>query len=318
MSADDQLTRGFTQALLERIGHPFIGSFFFTFILTNYDILIELFVNIQDPLAVFFFKDSLYSDSLYRIGLPAGMMLVFPIFIQNLSDIVYTYFKEKTNTYIENRKEKEKLEIHLNNIKNLQRKLEKQIDLNNQITKQSISIIEILLNLLKSHEKKPYLQILESNELLEQDELVSFLTKESKITFFNKNLTFVGRVYYKINDYIYIVECFDDELLKKYLKIKLKEKIEPLPWSTTYVEVERKGEFNLREENSRSIRLICAKHPIQTEFKIEINSINNREIKENPNFYLENILKRKTPKPIVYKNRWHYFKTFIFGKEDEE
>lgn len=318
MSAEDQATRGFTQIILDRIGHPFIGSFIFTFVITNYDILIDLFVNIRDPDAVLIFNSFLYSEWKTRLGVPFGMMLAFPILIQNGSDIVYTYFKEKTNTYIENRKEKEKLEIHLNKIENLKNQLYNQKDLNNQIVKQTCDIIQTTLNLVKNRDNIFHLQVFESNEVLEKGDFVSYLIDLGKIVFYDKNIMFLGRVFYKINDTLYIIECLDSGKLKELLKEMLNEKINSLPYHETFIKVNRKGDFELLERNNFTNHVIASKLKNHHDYKILNEGKSNNEILKESRMYLEVLLKRKTPKNFVYKNRWYYFKALICGKESEE
>ncbi|EMY69875.1 hypothetical protein [Leptospira vanthielii] len=206
MSPEDQATKGFTQMILDRIGHPFIGSFIFTFVVTNYDILIDLFVNIRDPLSVLIFNSFLYGEWKVRIVLPVTMMFAFPLLIQHLGDVIYNFSKEFFNQKIANIKEGQKNKIHKLRIPALLESIETHRKVNEFISEKSSALLSYLL---KNHgilkESSRYI-LIENKNGLNENEFVSYYKEFDLVIPFNNKHPILGRVLKKFPFDFYVVE----------------------------------------------------------------------------------------------------------------
>lgn len=195
MSLGKDIIDGVSNMVKDRIGHPFLGSFIFTFLSINYDILIDLANNIEDPLAVLFFKEVLNKEWCYRVGLPLLVMLTFPLFVQNIGNFVFAFFKNYTNRKIEDIKEGQENKIHKINAKNYQLKYENTIHSVNHTTDKSMQIISFILDeLAKGLPQQEYYSIFRGEEKLNVGQYVSFVEIQNKIIPFTVGEMFLGVV----------------------------------------------------------------------------------------------------------------------------
>ncbi|TGN09419.1 hypothetical protein [Leptospira bandrabouensis] len=224
MSAFKEVSDTFINIMKDKIGHPFMGSFMFTFIGINYDILIDLVVNIQDPFAVTFFKDSLCNEVWSRVSFPIGMMFIFPLLIQNGLNFIYIWCKVYTENKIENMKESENNKNHKESAKNYKLKYEMSLNkVHNIIDKSMLISNTILSNLGKSSGLNETFSVFESDEKLNEGQYVSFQEFQNKIIPFVNSAIFLGKVSVKINDYLYVVKIIHHQQLQKHLGDLIKD-----------------------------------------------------------------------------------------------
>ncbi|PJZ98849.1 hypothetical protein CH369_17955 [Leptospira levettii] len=317
MSIGKEIIDGVSNIVKDRVGHPFLGSFIFTFLTINYDILIDLAVNIQDPLAVLIFKSFLYGEMSLRLGVPALMMISFPLFIQNGSDIVYNYFKEKTNKRIENRKEKERREILVNKIDFVNSQLYDLREDNKARFEKTTKVFDSLLKLVKGYAKIHYLSIFESEIVLVKGEFVSLLADETKITFYDKKLMFLGRVFEKINDQLYIIEVMDNNVLKEFLRINLDSSVYEGGFPKTFVEVKRNGEFEFYHQNIGSNQIIASSNFRSNVYSVEFTQSPHTDLLNSPHLFWDKLLSQGKFKKKPRKGRIYYLKAFFQGSEPD-
>ncbi|TGL04073.1 hypothetical protein EHQ43_11755 [Leptospira bouyouniensis] len=216
MSAIKEASDTFINIMKDKIGHPFMGSFIFTFFCLNYDILIDLIVNIQDPYAVLFFKSFLYGEWYYRLFIPFVMMFAFPLWIHNRLNYWFSYFKQKTDGDIKNMKEKEKSEIYKYKANKFEKLYLDSVGKNDKSIEKSIAINSFLLNELNRYLRIENLRIMESEERLNEYEFVSYLEDRKKIIPFNRFQVFIGRIGLRITDNLYLVECIPEHKVYSY------------------------------------------------------------------------------------------------------
>ncbi|MBM9588968.1 hypothetical protein JWG41_00810 [Leptospira sp. 201903075] len=210
MSAFKEVSDTFINIMKKKIGHPFMGSFMFTFIGINYDILIDLAINIQDTFAVIIFKSFLYGEWYYRLLIPFVMMFAFPLWIHNRLNFWFSYFREKTDGDIENMKEKEQNEVYKYKANKYQKLFLDSRDENKKSIDKSVLINAFLVNELTKHLKLENVRIMESEEKLNDQEYVSYLEDRKKIIPYNRFQIFIGRISLRIADNLYLVECIPE------------------------------------------------------------------------------------------------------------
>ncbi|MCW7503907.1 hypothetical protein [Leptospira paudalimensis] len=296
MSVTKDIIDGFSNIVKDKIGHPFLGSFIFTFLTVNYDLLIDLANNIEDPLAVMIFKNDLCGEW-HRLTLPILALIFFPTLIKNGLDITYTYFREKTNTIIENRKESERKEIHLNKIDKLEESLGYSNQLKEDIINNSAQIITTSLNLLKNKSNIQYLHLFESTENLSNNDFVSLVKNINKIQSYNRRSTFVGRVHYKVNNRFYIVECFTNDMLNNFI-FNLKE-ISEQKKSRVYISVNG-SEFEFTDSDTGSSHIMAYKDLNTSKIKTLFSDDGIGDILNNQEPYIKNLFSITYPIKVVF------------------
>lgn len=227
MSVTKDIIDGFSNIVKDRIGHPFFGAFISTFIVCNFDILIDLFVNINDPFAVIFFKSVLYGESYYRIGLPLFTMFLFPLYIHNTLKKLYSHFHEKTKREIENMKESENNKIYRIEAETYKQKYLTSLTSIEESIQKSMTMIDYILNLLeKDLNNYEYLAIFESDDTLKVNQYVSYIEKINRIIPYYSKEMFLGEVKHQITNNLYIVKIIHTDYLNQNFSKYIKETTE--------------------------------------------------------------------------------------------
>ncbi|GBF44552.1 hypothetical protein LPTSP2_38550 [Leptospira ellinghausenii] len=310
MSEEPIVSRGISGLILDKIGHPFIGSFITTFFIVNFDIIVELALDIQYPGAVGEFK-SYFNWGSKRIWFPIVSMFLVPLLFQNILDYAFARCKAVTDRVIENRKENERNKIHKLNAERFQNKYENSLLHRNEILDRSFWLISLLNDFIRDSNELKYLVTCESKEVLNEKEYVSFVEDENKIIPFDNRFPLLGYVFKKLSEKIYLIRVLHSSEFQSHFSVYIRD-ITNVP---RFVCVNRKGNIELDFKRTNPRAVIGENLPNSDKINFDMNALFFDFIGMAYNNSIRNLVNNVGELVFVKKSRWDYLKAFISGKE---
>lgn len=300
-----------------RLNHPFIGTLFTSFIITNYDILLILFTKLNSNevnLALLNFKTSLNQDS-FRLNVPIISTLTIPFIIEPFANMIHQKILAVTRRWTMNWIEREEIKVIIddyNRLKNIiQVKDNAYKEQINKLTNNLGAILNYIYKLNTKHFPSPTANncyLFKSKQIFNPNELVSYSLEEKVIYPYTDDLYFAGKIMAKINENLYLV----------YLDYHLNEELEEvnkakLPFSTVYYSyAKKKFVANLGDETLDQKRILTATKSGDRYYP----NIKHHLSQDFPNQYLENLqnyldtsnMKPEPSRNHLIKDLFLYFK----------
>ncbi|MCW7467781.1 hypothetical protein [Leptospira levettii] len=217
--------------LLDRLSHPFIGTFIFSFLTYNYKIILLLIFGLLDKYSYY---DTVIENFSNEIGIckptvyyPLIFAIFIPIVFQNLGDYLIEKSKAFTSRLIANSIENEKKKelIYKNTI------LTGEIEENKNKFYELLSVQkvykEFIVKLFNQHTPGKSVEVLIGEVGLSDNCYIS-KKENGEITIYNRHSDFLGKIISTISGRHYLIERLTPHQLGVELNNQLSDKIQKL------------------------------------------------------------------------------------------
>ncbi|MCW7503873.1 hypothetical protein [Leptospira paudalimensis] len=197
--------------LSDRLNHPYIGTFIFSFLFYNFEDIAKLIIGLGEEFtedkidAIEIFVSSFNADS-FKFWIPVFIMIIIPNVFHKLGDVIYRLSQRGRDYFIsliDNFSERANLDSKVGFYQRENSILKERIE---NLTQNSNVILKNLINQVKKYNQgigdlRPAL----SNVSLSVGDLVSYNKDKNFIRFLEKGYPLFGEIFLKLSNDLYIV-----------------------------------------------------------------------------------------------------------------